>query len=50
MEHTVDQATLYAALQSEQIEQSNADAARHGCFGIPWLHADSASFFGQDRS
>lgn len=29
---------------------ANADAVRHGCFGIPWFVMEGESFFGQDRT
>lgn len=44
---------ILSAAQSERARRaqvaSNADAVRHGCFGVPWFVADGEAFFGQDR-
>ena len=41
-------AAAWAGARQAQ-DQSNSDAVRSGCFGVPWFIADGECFFGQDR-
>lgn len=45
--HIQDAAAWAGARQAQ--DQSNSDAVRSGCFGVPWFIADGECFFGQDR-
>ena len=47
------QTALTAAIEDpaavESLRAANADAVASSCFGVPWLIADGAAYFGQDR-
>lgn len=49
----LDTAQISAAAQWDGAlaaqDQCNADAVASGCFGIPWMVADSEAFLGHDR-
>jgi 2-hydroxychromene-2-carboxylate isomerase len=49
----IDRAMLKAATEApealEFLSAANADAVASSCFGVPWLVADGATYFGQDR-
>ena len=49
----IDRAMLQAATEVpealECLSSSNADAVASSCFGVPWIVADGATYFGQDR-
>jgi 2-hydroxychromene-2-carboxylate isomerase len=34
---------------AKDLETANRDAITSGCFGVPWIVADDAVYFGQDR-
>lgn len=44
----IQAAAAWAGARQAQ-DQSNSDAVRSGCFGVPWFIADGECFFGQDR-
>ena len=44
----IQSAAAWAGARQAQ-DQSNSDAVRSGCFGVPWFIADGECFFGQDR-
>ena len=49
----IGQTALTAAIEDpaavESLRAANADAVASSCFGVPWLIADGAAYFGQDR-
>lgn len=44
----IEAAAAWAGARHAQ-DQSNSDAVRSGCFGVPWFIADGECYFGQDR-